>query len=465
MANWIKREQLSGNIAYLQIIEIFEAAVHDGTLSPGKRLPTHRELAADLKINVGTVSRAYRGLQERDLIESRPRLGTFVKRRVEPATRTYDNENDAPAFVDLGTNTRITPAFAAAFGPTLVEIGQSSEAVHRIEGYKPIAGLAEHRGAIADWLSDSPGAFSADQILITDSTSTSILATLMTLCTPGDVVLSESMTFPMLKPIAAGISVSLHGVTCDGEGMVPEALEAACERYTPRAIVITPTLHNPTCAIMGLERRKAVVGIAERYGVTLVEDDIYHFMVPPDQRLPRLASLLPDRTILVSSLSKTIAQGLRIGHIAAPPEWAGPIARSLQGIAFNGPTLMAEIFTRWIEDGTATRVVDAHRAEVSERHAHAAPLLAELGCVSHAFSAHSWLALPPTISASEIFAYAMRAGVGTRLGEEFAVEPTPSSNGLRITIGAAETGEALVHALSTLRDIVLSGTSHGRLMA
>jgi len=462
MLDWIDRKDLGDGIAYMKIADAMSDAIRSGRLPTGTRLPTQRELAAQLRLNVGTVSRAYNDIKEKGLIESRPRLGTYVRSVAQDGGEDGARAEGARELINLGTNTRIPAAFADAFGATLSELGQRPDSLRRIEGYKPVGGMAEHRAAAAQWLSDATGGFDPEQVLITDSATTAIMAVLLAACQGGDVVLTESLTFPGLKLAARVLGLRLEGVEHDGEGMVPEALDRACTAHGARVVVVTPTLQNPTCAIMGEARRRAIADVAARHGVLVVEDGVYRDMVPDGMRVPRIATFLPDLTIAVSSLSKTVAQVLRIGFIAAPRSFVPKLLGPLQAIAFTGPTLMAEVFSRWVGDGTLRRVIDVHRREIAEREAVARLLMDGHGFVSHPFSSHSWLELPDARPASDFFAGAMRAGVALRLADEFAVAPPAGGGkGVRITLGAARTLDELRAALGVLRGL-LDEPEYGR---
>src|SRR5208282_1088359 len=102
----------------------------------------------------------------------------------------------------------------------------------------------------------------------------------------------------------------LHPMAMDAEGVLPEALEAAC-RGGLRVAVVSPTLHNPTTATMGLERRRRLAEVARARDLVLVEEDVYGLL--PEGAPPPLATLAPERVVYLTGLSKTVAPGLRIG--------------------------------------------------------------------------------------------------------------------------------------------------------
>ena len=94
--------------------------------------------------------------------------------------------------------------------------------------------------------------------------------------------------------------------------MLPSAFEQAARNGDSRVLYVVPTLQNPTTSTMPRERREAIVEIARRYNITIVEDDIFRLL---DERVqpPPFYTLAPERTFYITSLSKALAPGLRVG--------------------------------------------------------------------------------------------------------------------------------------------------------
>src|ERR1700685_3988406 len=99
------------------------------------------------------------------------------------------------------------------------------------------------------------------------------------------------------------------------DGIVPDALDAACRRHKAKVIYLVPTIHNPTTATMPPARRERIAAIIARHGMILIEDDAYGLL---DAGSIPLASLIPERTYLAASLSKCIAPGLRTSFVVTP---------------------------------------------------------------------------------------------------------------------------------------------------
>jgi DNA-binding transcriptional MocR family regulator len=129
-------------------------------------------------------------------------------------------------------------------------------------------------------------------------------------------VICEALVYPGLRASARHWQRRLHPLPMDAEGILPEAFAAAC-RSGLRFAVVSPTLHNPTTATMGPQRRQRIVEIARHWDVMLVEEDVYGLL--RDQAPPPLVTLAPERVLYLTGLSKTVSPGLRIGYLVLPP--------------------------------------------------------------------------------------------------------------------------------------------------
>jgi 2-aminoadipate transaminase len=146
---------------------------------------------------------------------------------------------------------------------------------------------------------------------------------LYALASPGDTVLTDAATYSDALSCCASLGLRTLGVEDDEQGMVPEALERSIgdERAAgrrPAAIYMIPTAHNPLGMTLGTERRDALVAIARRHGVAIVEDETYALF--DGTEVPRLSALAPELVIRLDSLSKVLGPGLRIGWISGPDE-------------------------------------------------------------------------------------------------------------------------------------------------
>ena len=155
----------------------------------------------------------------------------------------------------------------------------------------------------------------ADRLVIFPGAQTILFNLLAHLARPGDVVLTEAITFPGIKAAAAQLGVKLVGVAMDDGGMLPDALAKACRTHRPKAVYLIPTLHNPTTATLVPERRSAIAKIVRDADTMLIEDDAYGLL---DRSASPIANLIPERTYLATTLSKCIAPALRVAYLLTP---------------------------------------------------------------------------------------------------------------------------------------------------
>jgi len=234
--------------------------------------------------------------------------------------------------------------------------------------------------------------------------------------------------------------LSLHA-----EGILPAAFESAC-RAGVRLAVFSPTLHNPTTSTMGLARRLALVALARRWDVTIVEEDVYGLL--REDAPPALAALAPERVLYLTGLSKTVAPGLRLGYLAFPRGLAGRMRDAEHHTSWYVSPLATAVATRWMDDGTAWRRLLAQRKEPAARHRLCRDLLGAFTWRGEPHCPHLWLVSPPGGSA----AFSQRAsavGVVVVPAEVFATG-RQAGDGVRLSLGAATDRAALADGLGRL---------------
>ena len=194
------------------------------------------------------------------------------------------------------------------------------------------------------------------------------------LTAPGDTVLTENITYPGIKGAAVRARVTLRGVATDADGILPDALDATCQKYMPKALYPVPTIHNPTTVTMPRSRRKDIAKVLARHRVVLLEDDAYGALEPD---ATPFVSLSPELAWHVSTISKCIAPGLRLAFAIAPDATgARALSEALRiDVQMTAP-LMIALFTRWIRDGSADAIAAAIREEARARQTFGREILA-----------------------------------------------------------------------------------------
>ncbi len=457
MTIWLPKLAERTGPLYLAIADQL-ARDHDaGRIKPGDRLPTHRELAWKLGVTVGTVSRAYAEAERRGLVAGEVGRGTFIRERGTglPAAATQVADDD---FVDLARSFPADTRPHVAVARLLADIATAPE-LPQLLSYATNLGLPAHRAAGAAWLTRSGLTATPNEIVVTNGAQHAITIAMAAVARAGDAVLSEQLTFYGMKSVATLLSLRLHGVAMDEQGLIPDALEAACRQASPKALYCIPTLQNPTAAIMPTERRQAIAAICRRHGVVIVEDDIYGFLSPDGP--PPIASFAPDNCIYLTSLSKSVAPGLRVGYLRAPAELLDRIGSSLRTTMWMATPLMAEIACRLVRSGEAGRLADAQLAEATARQAMAQERLAGFEFATHPASFHLWLTLPEPWRREEFTVQARQRGVGVASAEAFAVGRAPVPHAVRLAPVAARDRASLDRALVTIANLLREPPDRG----
>ncbi|PYE24887.1 PLP-dependent aminotransferase family protein [Paraburkholderia silvatlantica] len=438
---------------YLEVSRNLEEQVRSGQYPPGSRLPPQRDLAVELGINVSTVSRAYKELQARGLIVASKRRGSIVTGGAMPAVGAAAQRGseasgaDANGVVDLTVNRPATGEFLAQLARTMASISRDPRFAQTQE-YQPPQGAEWARAAGAQWIAAPGFTLSPENLVVTSGAQHGLYAVLSSLMGHEGVILSDKLTYYGLKALAPVFQFELVGIPSDAEGLLPDQLEDACRRMPVKAIFTVPNLQNPSVVTMSLERRLALVEIARRHHIAIIEDDVYGPLLR--KRLPTIASLCPELTFHVASTSKVLAPGLRIGYLLTPPHGAPLAAEAVRTTAWMPAPLTTLITTRWIEDGTAHLILEAQRAELQARQELALEILPRELLNSDPACMFVWLRVPAPWRSDDFAANALARGVNTMPASAFAVDRSTLEHGVRINLACATSREQLARALKVL---------------
>lgn len=433
MTIWLPSLHGRSGPAYLALADAIAEAVAGQRLVPGDRLPAQRDLAYRLGLSLSTVTRGYSEAVRRGLLEGTVGRGTHVRRpgsnHGDAWSATLARPADGP--VDFASNLPFPGGAAAALARTLAELSAGRE-LGAFLSHAPDAASKRHADAGTRWIATLGGDHKGRSVIVTNGAQQGLFAALLALTRPGDAILAEELTYPPVLAIARHLGLTVLPVAMDGEGMRPDSLEAQARLTGARLVHTMPTLQTPTAATMSGERREDVARIVVRHGLTVVEDDVFGFL--PRHRPAPLAAYAPDRTVLVTSTSKSLAPGLRIGFLQAPDTIAADLRSAVALSSWMPPPLMAEIVARWIDDGTADRLNGDQRAEADHRQGMARRLLDGYAMRSDRSGFHVWLTLPEGWSSDSFEAAARRDGVLLRGGGIFAVERRTAPEAVRLCL-------------------------------
>lgn len=446
-SDWLPTLHHTRRPIYLAIVDALAADLEAGRVGAGDRLPTQRALAARLGVDLTTVTKAYAEARRRGLIEATVGRGSFARAPDSPLARV----------VDLTMN--LPPQPPAARLPERLAEGVAA-LLRRPDGgallsYRPGCGDEAERQAGASWVRPQLGEVAPARVLVCGGAQHALAALMTTLLRPGELLLTEALTYPNLRNLAGHLGLRLQGLPIDDEGLLPDAVDRACRQGRARLLYCIPTIHSPTTATMSPGRRSALAEVALRHGLRIVEDDAYAAL--PTTPLPALAALAPGLVYYVATLAKALTPGLRLAFLVAPDEnEARRLATGLRATGLMAPPLLAALGASWIADGTAEAILAAVRDEAAARQVLARQILPTEAVSAHPDGHHLWLRLPVGWNQAELVGEMRGRGVVMAASDAFVVGAA-ASPAVRLALGAAADRHRLAASLTIIAETLRGG--------
>nr|WP_315255170.1 PLP-dependent aminotransferase family protein [uncultured Duganella sp.] len=436
---WIGHFVHQAGPRYLQIADFIEQALSDGTLKPGDRLPPQRRLAALLKVDLTTVTRAYDEARRRHLLEGKGARGTYAaapKVELQAVLDLSMNIPPAPANVDFDDMLK------QGLAQVLLRTDSSMLMNYHLGG-----GSNADRAAGAKWLAPLFGQLNAEHIAVCAGAQSALAALILALSRPHDVILAEPNVYPGLMTAAQQLERRVVAVDIDASGMRPDLLDQACAAHPVALIYLNPTLQNPTTHTMPSARREEILRVAARHNVRIIEDDPYSLLAI--NAPPPLALLSPSQVVHIATLSKCLAPGLRTAYVLLPEALLRErFMNALRSFELMAAPLTTALSTQWIHDGAAQALLTGVRLEAKQRQRMAHQLLAGKA-EPREDGIHLWLELPGYWTAPELARAAQAEGLAVTSSEVFSTGPRPP-HAIRISLGAIQDGNRLSAALRKL---------------
>jgi DNA-binding transcriptional MocR family regulator len=399
--------------------------ISSGDLAPGDRLPTVRELAADLRISPATVSHAWQALSGVGLIVSRGRSGSFVRatsrRWLPPRFQGLAGQLEATR-LDLSTGTP-DPELLPAIGPALSRVSTRAGTISYLS--EPV--IPELETVLRDsW------PYAVEAVTVVDGALDAISRALELVVRFGDRVIVESPGFPPFFDLLDHVGAVRVPVELDAEGMLPGALAAAL-KLRPTAILLQPRAQNPTGRSLTRTRAEELARvIRSNRGASetiVIEDD--HSGEISATRDVSLGTWLPNQVLHVRSFSKSHGPDLRIAAIGGPTELVDQlVSRRILGPGWTSRMLQTILHDLLTDPSSVSEVTDARRVYRARQRgladalaAHGLPTVAGDGV-------NTWIEVSDERSAVVQLA---AAGIRVAAGTPFLA--TGGGNFIRVTVG------------------------------
>ena len=433
---------------YEDVAARVEGLIADGTLQPGDRIPSIRGLHRKWSVSVSTVLEAYRLLEDRGLVEARPKSGYYVRltprrlleepvpskppkraRRVEGslAYRLLAEVVD-PDVVKLGA--AVPQAELLPVKALNRLIGQAlRDAPERSHGYAMDSGDPLLKKEIARRMVDAGCSLSPRDVVITCGAQEAVYLSLRALTRPGDTVIVESPTYYGLLETLEVLELKALAVrTHPREGIDLEALDDALNRTAVAAVALVTNHSNPLGAVMSDAKKRRLVRLLDAHEVPLVEDDVYGEL-PFEGARPKAVKAFDrrGRVLYCASFSKTISPGVRIGWSVPGKRYRERVAR-LKLVANSASPAAPQIaIASFLREGGydrhLRRLRAAYRENVRQMTARIALDFPPGTRCTRPMGGHLlWVAMPKAVDAMELQEEAAAHGISVAPGPMFSAD-------------------------------------------
>jgi GntR family transcriptional regulator/MocR family aminotransferase len=447
-ASWLRLERAPGETYRAALERTVRAAIREGSLRAGARLPSSRLLAAHVGVSRGVASDVYAQLEAQGFIVMEPRRAPVVAETATPHRHCH-REGHAKALTARFDLTPTTPDVTLfPMRRWLAALKHASlRAPARALDYGDPRGDAGLRETLADHLGRTRGVVADPaQIVIVQGAAQGLDVLLRLLGRHGrSRIAVEDPSLDGQHDRIAGLGLEVVGCPVDDDGIDVDGAVAD-------AVVVTPAHQFPTGVVLSGERRRALLAWARVRPRLVIEDDYDAEFRYDREPVRALQGLDPERVAYVGTVSKTLAPALRLGWIVSPPELAAEAARAKQLLDFCSPVLEQLALRRLIDTGEydrhVRRVRAIYRARRDRLTAALAAHLPELGVKGVAAGLHVLLQLPAELDDARVMSEAAGDGIRVEPLSRFALERP--ANGLVIGYGRVheESIEPAVAALA-----------------
>jgi DNA-binding transcriptional MocR family regulator len=433
-------------LLYQELAERIADLIRHGTYPAGERLPSVRQASRQNGMSISTVLQAYSLLESQGLIEARPQSGYYVSTRMEerlPEPETSSPQRD-PSLISL--HELVMRLMQDSSNPNLVQLGAALPTIDSLMTQKInriIANIARQKGEDAHQYQFPPGLealrvqiarravnagcnlFPAD-ILVTSGGVEAIDLCLHAVCRPGDIVAIESPSyFGTLQILEVHGLRALEIPTHPRDGISLDALEFAIEHNPIRAVMVIPNFNNPLGSLMPDEKKEALVNLLARHDIPLIENDVSGEIYFGEKR-PTVCKAFDTKglVMLLSSFSKDISPGLRIGWVA-PGRYRAEVEWLKFTLSASSPTLPQMAIAEFLESGG----YDQNMRRIRREYARNVRLMSDAVMryfpkgtrITHPSGGFVlWVQLPENVDSLELYGMALQGKITLAPGHVFS---------------------------------------------
>lgn len=302
----------------------------------------------------------------------------------------------------------------------------------------------------ASWLGLSSELFpDIVDIVMCNSGNQALLCLLQACRKQYDSIITEPFTYVSFKSIALENNYQLISCEVDNEGITIEGLDAIVKSTGSKLLYIQPTIQNPTCVVMPIERRRQIAEYAKEHNLLIIEDDAYRFMCvnPP----LRFLDLLPEQTIHIYSLSKPFNPLIKTAFVALPKYLKTNVADYIRMSSSGNSSLLSGLTSYLLQTNALQTIIEQKQALAERLQNMVTPLLEGLTYRTNPTCSHIWITLPTGINSTRLVNDMASKQIIITSGNEFAIdESIDGEKYIRIALGGEKNTERLTNAVRVL---------------
>lgn len=455
----------AGEPLYAKVARALEELIHAGALRPGEKVPSVRRASRQHGVSVNTVVEAYTALENRGLIEGRPKSGFFVRSRVlDKARKAASKSDQRPRVVEVGSlQSRL---FDAARAPDVIPFGAaypSADALPALKLARITASLSRRRPAECISYDMPPGSealrrevakrsleagtnLTPDEIITTCGGTEALALALRAVTKPGDVVAVESPTYFGLLQLVEDLGLRALEIPMDATtGLDLTALESSLKHSKVAAVVTVPNHSNPLGSVMPDAAKERLAAMLRERKIPLIEDDINGELAHGLGRGKAVQAFDQDGWVLLcGSFSKTLAPGYRVGWIA-PGRFHARVKSLKLTSTLATPSLPQMAVAEFVANGGYDHHLRSLRALFAAQTAHFREVILRefpggTKVTNPAGGFVLWVELPANVSALRLHERALAEKISVAPGPMFSARQQ-FGNCIRINCGHARSAK------------------------
>ena len=445
---WKPDRNLLKTPLYFHLAQLLEQDIRAGRLSFGTQLPPQRELADFLDINLSTVTRAFKICMQKGLIHAVIGKGTFVSSQPPLPLSSFKKDETCIRLSVLCSYYQLNHIVSDVSRKLM-----QSQSVDQLFEFDASQTEQEQKQKLTaqNWLQKFQVQTSVNNILLTDGTQNALVIAFLTLFKAGDKIGVDTFTYTNFIALANQFQIELVPLKSDKEGILIQDLVKTLKQQKLKALYLVPTSNNPTTVSLSLKRRRQLAELIVKNHLLLIEDDTYAFINA--KNTPPFVQLIPQHTIYIHGLSKSLFAGLRVAYMVVPSHLQPQFTKTADTLNTHIPLLDANIVSELIVSGKADEVIERKKALAKERNALYRQYFPN-SAAANPYVLFQWLPLPEHINGYDFEELANKNGVEILCAERFLVGGATEQSALRVATCSPDTTEELEQGLKLLKKLL-----------